>query len=52
MNIGDHVTYQKSRNERGNAVIIRASAAKRDHFYIATETEGQIMVPKGELVLR
>jgi hypothetical protein len=49
--VGDKVTYQKSKKERGNAVISSASAAKKNHFYIKTEKEGTIMVPVGELEL-
>lgn len=48
---GDKVTYQKSKKERGNAVISSASTAKKNHFYIKTEKEGTIMVPAGELEL-
>jgi hypothetical protein len=49
--IGDKVTYQKSKRERGNAIISGVSAAKKNHFYIKTEKEGTIMVPAGELEL-
>jgi hypothetical protein len=49
--IGDKVTYQKNKRERGNAVISSASVAKKNHFYIKTEKEGTIMVPAGELEL-
>jgi hypothetical protein len=49
--VGDKVTYQKSKRERGNAVISSISAAKKNHFYLKTEKEGTIMVPRGELEL-
>ncbi len=49
--VGDKVTYQKSKRERGNAVISSASTAKKNHFYLKTEKEGTIMVPAGELEL-
>jgi hypothetical protein len=47
---GQAVTYQKNRKERGNAVIHSKSAAKKNHYYIVTETEGMILVPVNELV--
>ncbi len=46
----DAVTYQLNKTTRGNAVIKMASAAKRNHFYIVTETQGTILVPVSELV--
>jgi hypothetical protein len=49
--VGDKVTYQKNKRERGNAVISSISAAKKNHFYLKTEKEGTIMVPGGELEL-
>jgi hypothetical protein len=49
--VGDKVTYQKSKRERGNAVISSVSATKKNHFYLKTEKEGTIMVPGGELEL-
>jgi len=50
---GDVVTYQKSKKERGNATIKSASTGpKKNHFYIATEKEGTILVPAGELELK
>ena len=46
------VTYQKTKTERGNAIVAGPSATKRNHFYIITETEGTILVPAGELVAK
>ena len=54
------VTYQKTKTERGNAIVTLngrresagPSATKRNHFYIITETEGTILVPAGELVAK
>lgn len=46
---GTPVTYRTDKNQRGNAVVLSASKAKRDYVYIKTETEGTLLVPVKEL---
>lgn len=46
---GDKVTYQKTKRERGKAVVSRASTAPGNRVYIVTETEGTLLVSASEL---
>ena len=47
---GSKVGYQKSKSERGSAVVVQLSSAKKTpHYYIKTETGQTILVPASEL---
>lgn len=51
-NVGDKVTYQKNKRERGNAKVSRVSTAKKGHVYIETDDGKTLLVPVGELSRR